>query len=116
MRTLKGTNHGYRTLFFNLGGNNCLRYLDCRQHDRCRLAFGLDAHGTTCRHNRIDQPLWVGSRRKDTLGIPLRLNRQPFANLIRPPVHDAGGDLIVGDDRMLNESADPARDGAVFMR
>ena len=88
MRTLKGTNHGYRTLFFNLGGNNCLRCLDCRQHDRCGLAFRLAAYGTTCGHSRISQPLWVGSRRKDTVGFPLRLNRQPLAYLIRPSANN----------------------------
>ena len=51
----KGANHGYGALVSNLGGNNRLRRLGCRRDDRCRLAFGLDAHGTTCRHCRIAQ-------------------------------------------------------------
>src|ERR1019366_3711798 len=70
MRDLKGTNHGYGDLVSNLGRNNCLWHLGRRRDDRCRLAFGLDAHGTTCRHNRIDQPLWVGAGRQDSIGLP----------------------------------------------
>jgi hypothetical protein len=61
----KGTNHGYGALAFNLSRNHRLWRLDCRRHARRRLAFGLDAHGTTYRHSRIDQPLWVGSGSKN---------------------------------------------------
>jgi len=57
----KGTNHGYGALALNLSRDNCLWRLGCRRDDRCRMAVGLDAHGTTSRHSRIDQPLWFGS-------------------------------------------------------
>src|SRR5216683_7948712 len=50
-----GANHGYGALVSNLGRNNRLRRLGGRRDDRCRLAFGLDAHGFTCRHSRIAQ-------------------------------------------------------------
>ena len=59
----KGTNHGYGALAFNLSRNHRLWRLDW--HARDLLAFGLDAHGTTYRHSRIDQPLWVGSGGKN---------------------------------------------------
>jgi hypothetical protein len=35
----KRANHGYGALVFNLGRNNCLWRLGCRQHDRCRLGL-----------------------------------------------------------------------------
>ena len=54
-----GAHHGYGALPVDLGRNNCFRRLGCRRDDHCGLA--LDAHGTTCRHSRITQPLWVGS-------------------------------------------------------
>src|SRR6266403_2161773 len=51
-------NHGYGALVSNLGRNNRLRRLGCRRDDHCGLALALAAHGTTCRHSRIAQPLW----------------------------------------------------------
>jgi hypothetical protein len=61
----RGPNHGYGALAFNLSRNHRLWRLDCRRHARRWLAFGLDAHGTTYPHSRIDQPLWVGSGSKN---------------------------------------------------
>src|SRR6202043_1180388 len=76
--------HGYGPLILNLGRNNSPWRLGCRRDDRCRLAFGLDAHGTTSRHSRTDQPLWVGSGGQDHVGIPFS-PKQSLADLIRPP-------------------------------
>jgi len=44
------------------GSYHCLWNLACCWHDRRWLAFGLDAHRTTSRHCRYDQPLSGDSR------------------------------------------------------
>src|SRR6266481_1229560 len=64
-----GGQHGCRILVPNLGRHHCLWHLDCRWHDRCWLAFGLDAHGTTYRHCGFDQPLSSNSRCQNRVAV-----------------------------------------------
>jgi hypothetical protein len=78
---LRGPHHGYGALVLNLGRNNRLWRLGCRRDDRCRLAFGLDAHGIASGHSRIDKPLWVGSGgQKDRLAISPSPSRLPISS------------------------------------
>src|SRR6202011_4782031 len=57
-----GGQHECRILVPNPDRYHCLWHLDCRWHDRRWLAFGLGAHGNSCRHCGFDQPLSSNSR------------------------------------------------------
>jgi hypothetical protein len=65
-----GGQHECRILVPNLDKSHCLWHLDCRGHDRRRLAFGLGAHGTAYRHRGFDQPLSSNSRSQNRVAVP----------------------------------------------